>query len=94
MRIEWLPLARDDQDTQLDFVAAQDPWAAIRLGDALEQTIETLSDHPLVGRTGRVKGTRELVVPKSPFVVVYQVERDSIVILRLLHGAQRWPQRS
>jgi toxin ParE1/3/4 len=38
-----------------------------------------------------VPGTRELVVTGTPFIVVYRVEAATVVILRVLHGAQRWP---
>jgi len=43
-----------------------------------------------MGRLGRVKGTRELVVSGTPYVICYRVEPDAVVILRLLHGAQKW----
>jgi toxin ParE1/3/4 len=92
VKVEWLPLVRQDRDGQLEFVAEQDLWAAIRLGDAIEEAIENLSDHPRMGRIGRVKGTRELVIPGTPYIFAYQVERNNIVILRLLHGAQKWPK--
>ena len=93
MKIEWLPLARQDRDDQLDFVAEQDPWAAIGLGDAIEESIDNLFSHPKLGRIGRVKGTRELVIPSTPYIVAYAIESDRIIILRLLHGAQRWPNK-
>jgi toxin ParE1/3/4 len=53
-----------------------------------------LANHPHMGRAGRIKGTRELVVSGTPYVIAYRVEPDAVVILRLLHGAQRWPARS
>jgi len=44
-----------------------------------------------MGRPGRKKGTRELVISRTPFVVVYRAKGPRIEIIRLLHGAQRWP---
>jgi toxin ParE1/3/4 len=44
------------------------------------------------GRSGRVSGTRELVIPNTPFVVAYAIARDRIVILATYHGAQQWPE--
>jgi toxin ParE1/3/4 len=41
--------------------------------------------------SGRVRGTRQLIVVGTPYVVVYRIEPASVVILRVLHGAQRWP---
>jgi addiction module RelE/StbE family toxin len=62
------------------------------MGEAIERSVRRLVDHPQSGRPGRVEGTRELVVPGTPYVIVYRVEADQIiVVLRVLHGAQRWP---
>ena len=61
------------------------------MGDAIEEAVRRLADHPRMGRPGRVKGTRELVISGTPYVIAYRVKRDAVVILRLLHGAQRWP---
>ena len=43
------------------------------------------------GRPGRVEGTRELVVRRTPYIVAYRVEKDCVRILRILHSAQLWP---
>jgi hypothetical protein len=45
-----------------------------------------------MGREGRVKGTRELVIGRSPFIAVYRIKGKRIEILRILHGAQQWPK--
>ena len=47
--------------------------------------------HPKLGRAGRIKGTRELVVSRTSFIVAYRIEGQRIEVIRLLHGAQRWP---
>ena len=61
------------------------------MGDAIEAAVSRLADFPESARPGRVQGTRELVVPATPFIVVYRVEATGVVILRALHGAQKWP---
>lgn len=63
----------------------------MRLGDAISSAVFRLGDHPERGREGRVAGTRELVVARTPYVVVYRLEAEAAVILRVLHGAQNWP---
>ena len=45
-----------------------------------------LIDHPSLGRAGRVPGTRELVVPDTPYLVPYRVRGMRIEILRIFHG--------
>ncbi len=93
MRIEWLPIAERDRDSQLAYIGDRNPGAAIKMGDAIEIAVRQLADHPHIGRPGRVKGTRELVVTGTPYVIAYRVEPNAVVVLRLLHGAQRWPTR-
>ena len=44
-----------------------------------------------MGRAGRVNGTRELVVSRTPYVVVYRIRGQEVCIVRVLHTAQRWP---
>jgi toxin ParE1/3/4 len=56
--------------------------------------IDQLKRFPESGPTGRVEGTRELVIPRTPFVVVYSIDKDVINIVAVLHGSQRWPQLS
>ena len=91
MRVEWLPISERNRASQLAYIGERNPGAAFAMGDAIEEAVRRLADHPRIGRPGRVKGTRELVISGTPYVITYRVERDAVVILRLLHGAQRWP---
>lgn len=91
MRVEWLPEATRSLVAQLEWIGERDPWVAIDIGDAIEAAVSRLADHPTMARPGRVAGTRELVVVGTPYVVVYRIEPTAVVVLRVLHGAQRWP---
>lgn len=73
--------------TEEQFGAAQARRAAIRIHEAAESA----GEWPQRGRVGRAKGTREIAVPGMPFVIVYRVREGGVEILRILHGAQRWP---
>ncbi|MFE0754988.1 type II toxin-antitoxin system RelE/ParE family toxin [Inquilinus sp. NPDC058860] len=75
------------------YVAERNPWAAIDMGDAIEAAQQHLAEHPHIGRPGRLRGTRELVIVDTPYVIAYRIEARVVVILRLLHGAQRWPRQ-
>lgn len=44
-----------------------------------------------MGRPGREPNTRELVFAPLPYVVIYRIEDQAVEIMRVLHGAQRWP---
>ena len=91
MNVEWLPSAVTTLGSQLSYIAERNPQAAVDMGDAIEAAVSRLADFPESARQGRVPGTRELVVPATPFIVVYRIEAASVVILRVLHGARRWP---
>lgn len=91
MRIEWLPAADRSLTAQLEWIAERDPWAAIDMGDTVQAAVSRLADYPAIARPGRGAGTRELVVIGTPYIAVYRIEASAIVVLRVLHAAQRWP---
>ena len=93
MRLEWLPHAIRDFNEIIDFISDDNPAAAIEQGDEIERQVSGLTDNRLMGRPGRIKGTRELVVVRTPYIVAYRVKKDTILILRVLHGARCWPNR-
>jgi toxin ParE1/3/4 len=67
--------------------------AARRMAERIEETVAGLSDHPELGRPGRVPQTRELIVPGTPYIVPYLVKEDVVEILTVLHAARRWPDQ-
>jgi toxin ParE1/3/4 len=93
MRFDWLPQALADFDEIIDYIAEENPDAAIQQGDEIHSQIASLSGNPKLGRPGRVKGTRELVIVRTPYIAAYRVKNNEIVILRILHGARQWPDR-
>lgn len=93
MKLVWLPTARRERESQIAYIGEQNPAAAIEIGATIFRAVENLLEFPQMGRLGRVRGIRELVVSGTPFLVVYRLQPDSVYILRLLHGAQNWPDR-
>lgn len=87
----WLKRALNDRDAQLDYIAEDNPLAAVDQGDHIEDQVDQLLQHPQMGRPGRKQGTRELVISRTPFIVVYRIKGRRIELLRLLHGSQKWP---
>lgn len=92
MNIILAPEAITDLDDICTFIADDDPQRAMILLARIEKRIEQLRDNLSLGRPGRVPGTRELVVPRTPFIVPYQMTGAMIEVLRVYHGAQPWPE--
>ena len=92
MNIAWSPEAIEDLALLRAYIAEDNPAAAKRVVRHIIQNVEQLlRDNPHIGRAGRVPGTRELVVSKTPYIVPYRVRRTTIQVLRVYHGARRWP---
>ncbi len=88
----WSPEAIDDLAALRAYIEQDDPAAARRLALHIIHNVEALlPKNPELGRPGRVPGTRELVIPRTPFIVPYRVHSGTIQILRVFHGARRWP---
>ncbi len=66
MDVFWLEAAIADLDEIVDYIAARNPIAAPKVAGALRAAAVRLGDQPRMGRSGRVAGTRELVVSR-PF---------------------------
>ncbi len=61
--------------------------------DKIDERVGRLAEQTEIGRPGRVKGTRELVITRTPYIVVYRLDDGVVHIERVLHGAQRWPPK-
>jgi toxin ParE1/3/4 len=92
LQLTWSAIASEDRDRIFDYLAERNPVAALQLDGRFDEAVELLTSHPFIGRQGRVEGTRELVMSDAVYIIVYQTSEKDIVILRLLHGAQQWPE--
>ena len=93
LEIRWLKRALANLEAEAEFIARDNPAAAGRVVGAIERAVGLLADHPALGRPGRVEGTRELVVPDTPYIVPYRVRGGAVQILRVFHGARKWPRK-
>jgi toxin ParE1/3/4 len=94
MNIGWSREGLDELASLRAYLAEDDPAAARRIVLHIIQSVErSLPDNPQIGRAGRVPGTRELVIARTPYIVPYRFQRATIQILRVYHGARRWPDR-
>ncbi len=94
MKLKWTHQAFGDRDANMDHIAKDNVPAALAIDERITGAVENLLPFPEMGRVGRVTGTRELVVAKTAYIVAHKLDivADHILILRVLHGAQQWPE--
>jgi toxin ParE1/3/4 len=92
MRIEWSPHAVADLNAISEHIERdRNVRTANRVIRTIYDTVRTLRLMPYRGRPGRLGDTRELVIPRLPYIVIYEVSETRVAILSVLHGAQKWP---
>jgi toxin ParE1/3/4 len=92
VKIRWTLPAANQLHEIFDYVAAGNPEAASRVVRRIRNAIHQTARMPNAGRIGHVPGTREIVVPGTPYLVAYRILEDMIQVLAILHGAQQWPE--
>ncbi len=93
MQLRWLRQALRNLDEEATFIAADDPVAAGLVVRRVLDAVSQLAAQPGLGRPGRVPGTRELVVPKTRYIVPYLVRGEVVQVLRVFHTSRRLPGR-
>ena len=91
MHLRWTTPATQDLSNIIRRVQQDNPEAAAKVAAILFDGYGTLGQFPRRGRKGRIEGTRELVFPGLPYIVVYRIQDQDLEILRIYHGAQDWP---
>ncbi|CAN5881466.1 type II toxin-antitoxin system mRNA interferase toxin, RelE/StbE family [soil metagenome] len=93
MIIIWSPRAIEHLAHLRSYIARDNPNAANRIAGLLLDAVERLAVLPNLGRPGRVAGTRELVVPGTPYVIPYKLRGARLEVIAMFHGRQKWPKR-
>ena len=91
VEIVWSPLALRRLREIRTYVARDKSEASERLAMRIVAVVENLRNHPHMGRVGAEPGIRELVIGGSPYIVLYRVERERVVISTIWHGKQQRP---
>jgi toxin ParE1/3/4 len=89
MIIRWDARALRDLEAIHEYIAHDDPAAAKRVVQRIEDSIGRLLIIPMSGRPGVAKGTRLLAVPGVPYIVVHRVRGETVDILAVIHTARR-----
>ena len=94
MQVKWLNKALQNLDDEAEYIAKDDPAAARQLVQRIVAAVRLLPANPALGYSGRIHGTRELLVPKTRYIVPYRVRPrlQRIEILRVFHTSRLLPK--
>jgi len=93
VRVRWTKPAATALGAIQDYVANKNPRAAFEVAQRLRIAVNQLEEHPKSGRTGRVRGTYELVIHDLPYIVTYRIKTEEVQILSVYHTSRKWPER-
>ncbi|PZO72442.1 MAG: type II toxin-antitoxin system RelE/ParE family toxin [Sphingomonas taxi] len=88
MKIRRLPQAIRDVDEIWLYIARHDPIAATRLVERLISSVARLADYPESGPARPEIGFGARSITVGNYLVLYRVKRDSVDIVRIVHGAR------
>ncbi|MBX9816109.1 MAG: hypothetical protein A4S12_10265 [Proteobacteria bacterium SG_bin5] len=86
--VVWLNQAIEQLDQIASYIALFDPAAAGRISTRLVELGQSLETFPNRGRPAS-NGTRELVSVR-PYILRYEVQGDTVIILSVRHAARLW----
>ena len=93
MHVKWLRVAKNNLDTEVEYIAQEDYGTAIQIYAYIMERVLGLAQHPHAGRQGRVFGTRELVIDRYPYIIPYRVKGEALEILRVFHTSRKPPKQ-
>lgn len=93
MRLKWSIKALIDFDEAQVFIAQENQFAAQTVADRIWQASLRLPETPHIGRLGVEPDTRHWVVQRTPYLIVYRVQDETLEILRVWHGRSDWMHR-
>lgn len=89
MRIVWGDGARTDFDRAVASLRVQSPAAAHRIGSRILDAVTLLELFPAMAPPSKHRGLRQLVVMRTPYLVIYRVIEDVVEIRAVVHAKQR-----
>lgn len=92
MRIVWSRRAAAHLVAIREYIEQDNAKAAELVALRIRDAVQQLARQPLMGRPGKVRGTRELVITGTPYIVPYRVKRGVLEMIAVFHGRQKWPR--
>jgi toxin ParE1/3/4 len=93
MRVVWSRRAVRHLVAVRAYIEKESEQNAALVASRILEAVDLLQTQPDMGRPGRVFGTRELVVPGTPYIIPYRVRRERLELMAVFHGRRQWPTR-
>ena len=91
MRVIWSEPALADLAEIRQYIEQDNPEAARRVIRRIKAAVRQLRRFPQLGRAAPEPGVRVFIIPGTPYLVPYTLQRNHVAIVRVLHGARRRP---
>ena len=93
MNVRWTRPAKEDLAAILRHIRQDDHVAAQRVAKRILEEAASLKTMSERGRPGTIAGTREIVFAPWPYILVYEVQENQVLILTVRHAARNWPSQ-
>ena len=91
MNIVWSKRSKGHLNSLFEYIAVEDQKAAQAIVARIIEVAEViLTHHPETGRKGRVLGTKELIISRTPYVLAYTIKNNTISIVAVWHTSRQW----
>jgi toxin ParE1/3/4 len=84
-QLKWSEFSRENVAGIRDYLTIRNPAGAANVLTEIRATAHNLIDFPLIGKTGKRAGTRELVLKKYPYKIVYKITAKSVIVAAVYH---------
>ena len=91
MKLFWTAPSEQDLFDITAYYLAHSPKGSRSIFAAIRGAAAALPDFPRMGRETGQNERRELVIPHTPFIIVYRIKEPQIEVLRVFHGTQSRP---
>jgi toxin ParE1/3/4 len=93
MKVIWSPRAIGHLVSLRHYIEKDSEQNAALVAQRILQAAALLQTQPNMGRPGRMLGTRELVVPNTPYIIPYRVRNERLELIGVFHARQKWPTK-
>lgn len=91
LTVKYTKLAIQDLNNAYEYICAENPLVVQSFITKIETTLSHIQTQPYIGHIGRVKNTYEFLVLGTPFIIVYMIYDEYLVVVSILHTARKYP---